>query len=180
MKNRQVQISLGIAAVVILAAIARISESIPNFAAIGALALFSGAVIRDRRWALILPLGAVFLSDVFFEVTGNKGDGFYPGMIYNYIAYALAVLIGFGLRSGVSIVKVGGLSLAGSVVFFLVSNFGVWASGSLGYAYTFSGLMLSYEMALPFFRNTVLSDLIFSGVFFGAYYLVTRRQTATA
>jgi cellulose synthase/poly-beta-1,6-N-acetylglucosamine synthase-like glycosyltransferase len=180
MKNRQVQISLGIAAVILLAAIARVSDSIPNFAPIGALALFSGAVIRDRRWSFILPLGAIFLSDVFFETTLGKGQGFYPGMVYNYVAYFLTVLLGFGLRNKISVIKVGALSIAGSLVFLLVSNFGVWASGSLHYPYTWTGLMTSYEMALPFFRNTLTSDLIFSAVFFGAYYLVTRRQAAAA
>jgi hypothetical protein len=179
MKNRQIQISLGVVAIIFLAAIARVSDSIPNFAPIGALALLSGAVVRDKRWSFVLPLGAIFLSDIFFEIM-QKGGGFYPGMVYNYAAYALIVLLGFLLRKRISLAGVLGTSLAASVTFFIVSNFGVWASGSLGYAYSWSGLMQCYEMARPFFRYTVTSDLIFSVVFFGAYYLSTRRQTAAA
>jgi hypothetical protein len=185
MKNKQLQLSIAIAAVVILAALFRLFKSadMPNFAPIAALALFSGAALKDRKWSFVLPLGSVFLSDVFFELM-QKGSGFYPGIVYNYIAYLLIILIGFALRRKVTIPGVLGASLAASVTFFIVSNLGVWISGSLGYTYSWDGLMLCFTEALAFYRQTdyasVVSDLVFSVVFFGAWYLVSRRQTATA
>lgn len=152
---------------IFLGALARLLPHLPNFAPIGALALFGGARL-PRWWGILIVLGAMLLSDTFL--------GFHQGMWHVYGAFLLVYGIGLLIRSRVSAPNLIGASLLASTVFFLVTNFGVWAEGLL-YPRTFDGLLQSYIMAIPFFGPTLLSDLLYSGAIFGVYAVVTSKST---
>lgn len=100
--------------------------------------------------------------------------GFHGLMAVVYIAFAAIVGIGFVLRDRRSLLRIAGASVAGSVLFFVVTNFGVWMLGSL-YPKTVEGLVACYVAALPFFDNTLLGDAFFTGVFFGGFMLAEQR-----
>ena len=146
-------------------AIARLLPHLPNFTPIGGMALF-GAAHGSRRSALLAPLAALAISDLFL--------GRHVTMPFVYASFILIVLMGRVLfRNGVTTARVIGGSLASSMILFIVSNFGVWAVGTL-YAPTWQGLVLCYTMALPYLLNTMAGNLFYAGVFFGGYALVKR------
>lgn len=141
----------------------RLLKYAPNFTPIAALALFGG-VYFSKKIALILPLGAMLISDIFI--------GFYEPklMFLVYASFILCVIIGFWLKNHKKWHFIAGGAILSSVVFFLATNFAVWAF-TPWYAKTFSGIIQCYVMAMPFFRNTLLGDIFFTAVFFGAYEL---------
>jgi len=143
-----------------VAVLSRLLPHMPNFTPIGAMALFGGAYL-DKRWAILLPLTAMFLSDVFI--------GFYSPivMVSVYGSFVLTGLIGFWLRKRRNPRNVLFAALSSSILFFIVTNFAVWAAGS--YSRGIDGLLTSYTMALPFFRGTIFGDVFYTGVFFGSY-----------
>ncbi|HKX91810.1 MAG TPA: DUF6580 family putative transport protein [Sphingomicrobium sp.] len=151
---------------ILAAAALRLVPHPPNFTPIGAMALFSGAYLGRRgAIALVAPLGALLLSDLVL--------GFYWGMPTVYFATALVVMIGWlGLRR-LSPIRVGGAALAGSVLFFFVTNFGMWLSSGF-YPLTVAGLQACFVAAIPFFQNTVAGDLFYSAVLFGGFALLER------
>jgi len=154
---------------VFIAAFVRLLPHPPNFAPIAAIALFGGAYFNKRSLAFIVPLTAMFLTDAII--------GFYSYGWVVYISFALIVLIGIVMLRKVTIKNVILASLTASVSFFAITNFGVWALGTL-YAKTTSGLMESYIAAIPFFQNSLIGDLFFSGVMFGVYELVKHKVPA--
>lgn len=130
-----------------------------NLAPVGAIALFGGAVL-PRRLAWWLPVAVMVLSDMVI--------GTYRGILFTWLGFLLVAWFGMSLRSRTGWRRVP-LGVAGSsAIFFLVSNFGVWLQGGL-YTHTMAGLAQCYEMALPFFRNTLLGDALYAALFFGAY-----------
>lgn len=133
----------------------------PNFAPIAAIALFGG-VYLNKKYAIILPLAAMIISDFFL--------GFHDTLLYVYGAFLLTGVMGLWLRKHKNVGTVFGTALTSSLLFFLITNFGVWAQGM--YARDLSGLMQSYIMGLPFLRNTLLGDLFYTGVFFGSYEMI--------
>lgn len=138
----------------------------PNFAPIGAMALFAGAHFSDRRLALLIPFVAMLLSDAVI--------GFHPGIPFVYGCFAANVVIGMGIKSRRSLVTVPLASVACSLLFFLVTNFAFWPTYNL-YPKTFEGLIACYTAALPYFGNTLLGDLCFSAVLFGGFALAERK-----
>ena len=142
----------------------RLVPHAPNFAPIAAIALFGG-VYFSKKIALILPIGVMAISDMFI--------GYYEPklMVFVYGSFLLSVILGFWLKKHKKWHAVAGAAILSSVLFFLITNFAVWAF-SPWYAKTLSGLSQSYLMALPFFRNTLLGDLFYTAVFFGVYELV--------
>jgi len=147
--------------------IARLLPHLPNFTPIGGMALF-GAAHGSRRSAIVAPLAAMALSDL---VLGSHGS-----LPYVYASFVLIALMGMVVfRNGVSAPRVVGASLASSLILFFVSNFGVWASGTM-YARTWQGLLTCYAMGLPYLRNGMVGDLFYAGVFFGGYALATRHD----
>jgi hypothetical protein len=173
--------SLTIAGLIVLAALTRLLPHPPNFAPITAMAVFGGIVYCYRRSALIAPLVALLLSDLAREVLYRCGWstdwGFYKGMWVVYgttLLVALLARLAHGTRSPL---KIAGVTLAGSVVFFLVTNFGIWV-GSTRYPQTAEGLMTCYTMALPFFRNALLGDAFFATLLFGGWALAESRVKA--
>ncbi|MBI3335242.1 MAG: hypothetical protein HY001_01975 [Candidatus Portnoybacteria bacterium] len=154
---------------------ARLLPHPPNFAPIGALALFGG-IYLPRRLALVIPLGAMILSDLII--------GFYslPIMLSVYGSFALMNLIGLWVRGRKRFSTVLGGTLCGSTLFFLITNAAVWAFSGI-YPFTLSGLAQSYIMAIPFFRSTVLGDLFYVGLLMGSYeyitYWIKHKEAAT-
>jgi hypothetical protein len=165
----------------------RVWEGRPfGFAPQIAMALFGGAVIKDKRLAFILPLLSLFISDVLYFFLYENGltplKGLYKGQWANYLLLAGITLFGM-LMKKVNVKNVIGFTIASSVLFFIFSNFFVWLGGAgLERPQTFEGLMLCYGDALAFHRdwgmikgfyaNQVLGDLIFSTVLFGSFYLI--------
>ena len=149
---------VAILAIILLAIFARLIPHAPNFAPIGGLALFFGSNFKNKI-ALLIPLVAMLISDIFL--------GFHSTIPYVYVSFIIIALIGSLIKNNKwqSLLLA---SLTSSVLFFLITNFGVWASFNM-YPKTINGLMQSYVMGLPFFRNTVLSDLFYSFSFFYGY-----------
>ncbi len=166
-----------IAGAILLAAVTRLIPHPPNFAPITAMALFGAASFIDKRVALLMPLLALFISDVCIEAMHRMGQiaswGFYSGMGVTYTAFLLITLIGFLLRRRRSASTIAAATFAGSVVFFVVSNFGVWLTGIL-YPRTLEGLLSCYTAAIPFFPNTLLGDAVYSIVLFGGFAFAER------
>ncbi len=148
----------------------------PNFAPVSAIAMFA-AVVLPRRLALIVPLVLMAVSDWLI--------GWYllPIMLTVYACFGVSVLIGFWVKRRVSIGRVIGSSLLGSVIFFLATNAADWGFGTW-YVHTPAGLLQAYAAGLPFFRNTILGDLVYTGLAFGVYGAVMvyfrRRAALTA
>jgi hypothetical protein len=153
---------LVIAGMILAAAASRLIPHPPNFAPISAIALFGGACFADRRLAFTVPLAALFLSDLVL--------GLHILMPVVYGAFALIVCMGFWLRKRRTAIPIAGASLAGSVLFFVVTNFGVWAFGS-SYPKTLEGLLACYIAAVPFFHNTLFGDAFYCTVVFGGLAL---------
>lgn len=147
---------------IILVALTRFIPHSPNFTPLLAIALFSGYFFENKKLAFIIPFAAMFISDIFL--------GFHSAMYSVYLSFGLIILLGFLIKSNKSFLKITISSVAASLIFFIVTNFGVWLSFNL-YPTTLSGLLLCYEAAIPFFRNTLLSTFLFSGILFGSVYL---------
>lgn len=155
---------------IVLAAGARLLPHAPNFTPLGALALFSGYFFPNRNYGL-LPLMALAISDLLL-------GGFYgPVMFYVYAGFALTFLLGrLVVQQRVRLGRVLGTSLVSSILFYLITNFAVWFHGSL-YPHNLAGLMESYVVALPFFRNSLLGDFFYNTVFFAAYSLAYQKSS---
>lgn len=145
-------------ALIALAAALRIAPHPWNFTPVGAMALFSGAVIRNRYIAMAFPLLAMFAGDVLV--------GFHKLMPVVYASFLLSVAIGSLLREKRSIVRIAGATFLGALQFFLVTNLAVWAFlGS--YPYTPAGLFACYVAGLPLFGNTLAGDALYATLLFG-------------
>jgi len=148
---------------VVFGAFMRLVPHVPNIAPISAIALFAG-VYLNRRMAFTLPIAAMLVSDFFI------GFDRIAMRIAVYGSFALSGVIGLWVRRNKNAQTVIAGSLAASTQFYLVTNFAVWLFGAM-YPKTFAGLMMSYGNAVPFFRYTLLGDLLFVGVLFGVYEL---------
>ena len=156
---------------VFVAAIVRLLPHPPNFAPIAAMALFGGAYVNKKSFAFAIPLIAMFLTDAII--------GFYSYAWMVYLSFALIVLLGIVMLKKVSIRNLIFASLTASVTFFVITNFGVWALGTL-YPKTPAGLLSNYIAAIPFFQYSLLGDLFFVGLIFGVYELVKHKVPALA
>jgi hypothetical protein len=137
----------------------------PNFAPIGAMALFGGACFAQKRWAFVVPLAAMFLSDLVL--------GLHRLIPVVYGSFAVIVCLGFWLRHRRRIGPIAAATLGSSILFFVLTNFGVWALGA-GYSKTWEGLVACYVTAVPFFRNTLLGDAAYAAALFGGLALAER------
>jgi hypothetical protein len=152
-----------IAAVLILVAAAvRILPHPMNFTPIGAMAVFSGSLFRNRWAAFMLPLAALFAGDLFV--------GLYKLMFIVYISFLASVAIGRRLARSRTLARIGGAVFLGALQFFVVSNFALWALGGF-YARTLAGLSTCFANALPLFWNTLAGDIFYAAVLFGGYAL---------
>ena len=171
---------LVLAGMIVLAALSRLLPHPPNFSPVEAIALFGGAYFSNRAAAIWVPLVAMFLSDL---ALGLMNGGIYwsyflsAGYLLVYACIALSAVLGFGLRGKVSAARVGAYSLVGSVLFFLVTNFGAWLGSSM-YPQNAAGLMAAYIAGIPFFQGTLLGTLLFSALLFGGFSLLRHRMPA--
>jgi hypothetical protein len=154
---------------IVFAAITRLLPHPPNFTAVTALALFAGAQISDRRLAVLVPLAALFLTDLAL--------GLHSGMLLVYLCVAAVVGMGALVGPHLQPLKLAGASVAGSVLFFAVTNFGVWARDGL-YAHTMAGLAECYVAAIPFFQNAIVGDLFYTAALFGGFEFLRRAVPA--
>ena len=178
MKNNKINILIP-AALILLAAISRIvcnQMHWYNFAPIAAVGLFSGAALSNKKYALLFPLLGQLLADVYFQLfTGTPG--FYDvSQLFVYGSLVLVTLLGTRMQQP-GVLKVAGYSVAGSLIFFILSNFGVWCSiqygvDIYGYGKGWHGLVTTYTMAIPFFQKSLVADLMGNALFFSVFYLL--------
>jgi len=142
---------------IFILAFSRIIPHPPNFTPILGMAVFAGATFDKKIYSFLIPLVAMVLSDLFL--------GFHSSMIIIYLAICLNVLIGVYIVN-ISYLKIISSLAIGSLVFFIITNFSVWALSGM-YPYNLEGLLSCYTMALPFFQNTIISTILYGlGAFF--------------
>jgi hypothetical protein len=149
---------------VILAVIMRLLPHWPNFVPISAIVIFGGAIL-PKRWAISLPLVAMVASDCLI--------GLHPLIWLTWGSFMVIALTSNLWLKKIRTFNLLGASLTASLFFYVTTNFGVWAQGWL-YPKSLSGLIQCYYNALPFLRNTLVSDLLFSLVLFGIYAVICR------
>lgn len=147
---------------VFIAATIRFLPHPPNFAPIAAMALFGGAYFNKKVFAFVVPLAALFLTDLLL--------GFHNTMWAVYLSFAIIVVLGIIMLRKKSVIRVMLASISASVLFFILTNFAFWATDTL-YPTTLSGLAACYTAAIPFFHNTLVGDLFFTGMLFGLFEL---------
>lgn len=151
-----------------------------NFTPIAALALFGGSQIRPWYLSFLIPMGALWFSDlVLMNVTYRA---FYSGFswfghTWVYIGFGLVIGLGTLLKK-ITVKNTIGFSLGASLIFFLTSNFGVWLGSEL-YPQNLNGLIACYVAGLPFFGNSILGDLCYTSLFFGSFYWFKERYLQT-
>lgn len=150
-------------ALIIIGIILRIALHAPNFTPVAAIALFGGMYL-SKKYALLIPLVLMMLSDVFV--------GMHNVVIFTWGGFVLTALIGLEVRKHKGVLPILSGSLASSLAFYIVSNFGVWLMG--WYPRTFQGLLDCYIMGLPFIRNFVFATLLYTFIFVGIYELAAR------
>jgi hypothetical protein len=173
MTRQKIDIRTGLLfGIVLIAALSRLIPHYPNVTPISGMALF-GAAYFSRKWmAALIPFAALWLSDLILNNTiyASYSEGFSLfGSPWVYLAFGLIVVMGWlGLKK-ISLPRVIGVSVSASLLFFLITNFGSWLAF---YPNTVEGLIACYGAAIPFLRNTILGDLFYVTVLFGAFELV--------
>jgi len=162
-----------VAAMIGAAALSRLLPHPYNFTPIGAMALLGGTYIANKKLAFVIPLLAMFISDVLLQLT--TGYGFHWGMPFVYGSFMLITCLGFYLRKLVQRQTIMVCSLVGSLLFFFVTNFGTWATPPFLYPHTAAGLVDCYIKAIPFFGSTIMGDLFYNLILFGAYSIIKWR-----
>lgn len=144
-----------------------------NFSPVMAIAIFGGALFSDRRMALTVPLAAMFVSDLAI--------GLHALIPVVYGCMAMGVLLGSGLlRQRRTALRVVVAAVGGATGFYLITNFFVWLTSGM-YALSASGLAACYVAGLPFYQyGSLPGTLLWSGLLFGAFALLSRRYRALA
>jgi hypothetical protein len=163
---------ISVVLLILFAALSRLMPHPANFAPITAIALFSAVYLNNKKLAIAIPIAAMLISNFFI--------GFYAGMEWVYGAFVVIAVVGFWLKGrmentngGKKVAYLFGTTIVSSIIFFIISNFGVWMTGTL-YDLTMNGLIQCYAMAIPFYRNSLAGDLFYVTVMFGVYALITR------
>jgi hypothetical protein len=168
--------SIVLAGIVVAAALARLVPHPPNVTPIAAIALFGGACFADRKLAYALPLAALLLSDLVLACTRYSLSSMLALQPVVYACFFATTALGQCIRNRNSAWQVGVAALAASVLFFVVTDFAVWAA-DLGHLYprTAAGLAACYVAAIPFLRNSLLGDAVFTALLFGGLALLEKR-----
>ena len=161
---------LAIISLILFASFSRIIPHMPNFTPIGAIALFGGAYLKNRYHAFLIPMISLWLSDLilnnFIFSFYSEFTWFYPGFLWQYASFILIIVIGYLFLKKLNFKNIFITTIFSSLVFFIITNFGVWISGSM-YTLDFQGLISCYIMALPFFKGTLLGFMCYSTLLFG-------------
>jgi hypothetical protein len=170
-QNRSVLAAFGL--LILAASLYRVWPDRPfGFAPQWAMAVFAGAVIKDKRLAFLFPLFSIFVSDTIYQLMFQNGTsqiwGFYEGQWSNYLLFASLTVFGLMIRK-INWIKIIAASLAAPSAYFLISNFLVWIGGG---GYHSATLMESYMDGIPFYQMSLVATLVFSGVLFGIYFLM--------
>lgn len=172
-----------VAAMVFMAALSRIIPHPWNFTPIGGMALFAAAYI-ERKWlALVIPAMALFLSDLMLNnlVYAQDNQAFqWFGSVWVYGSFGLITVLGWVCLQKITAFRLFGSSLMASVLFFLITNAGAWASVYSPYPPNMAGLSAAYLAGLPFFWNTLAGDLVYTFSLFGLYAWVRQRYPAVS
>ena len=153
--------------ILLAAALSRIIPHPPNFTPIVAMGLLGGAYLKDKKLALFVPVAAMLLADILL--------GFHNTMVWVYGSLILITGIGMLLQGRVTFLSAGAATLSSSLLFFMVTNFGVWLAGTF-YANTFAGLVQCYTMAIPFFANSLAGDIMYAALLFGGFALLKKSE----
>ncbi len=159
---------------IVAAALTRLLPHPPNFTPITAIAVFGGATL-PLRWATAITLGAMLVSDLALGIlAGDWSVTFHPTLPAVYGSFVAAIVLSrLLLRERLRLVPIAAVTLSSSVLFFVVTNFAVWLTGSL-YPKTWEGLIACYGAALPFFRNSLFGDAVYTALLFGGYRVLGR------
>ncbi|MFL2629853.1 MAG: DUF6580 family putative transport protein [Flavobacteriaceae bacterium] len=161
----------GIIIIILFASFSRLIPHIPNFTPVGAIALLGGSYFKNKFHAFLIPISSLFISDLiinnfFLNNYFKEFTLFYSGFIWQYLSFILIIIIGiYGLKK-FNIKKLLISTIVSSLVFFIITNFGVWISGSM-YSKDLFGLILCYTLAIPFYKGTLLGFLFYSFLLFG-------------
>ena len=176
-------IAAGFVLLVVIASLYRIMPGRPfGFAPQIAMALFSGSIVRDKKYSFLLPILSMLVSDIIYEVLFqfkiSPIAGFYEGQFLNYLLFAAVTVIGFGIKKD-RVLQIAAGSVVGATFYFIASNFVVWIGGGLGldnlpYARTWDGLINCFAAGIPFYKVSLYATLFFSTILFGGYYLINR------
>ena len=168
---------------IIITILSRLTPLVYNFSPIIGLTLFGAAYIKDRNASFIIPLALIYFTDLIINNTvfrhffpNHDGLVLYSSyMLWGFAAYILIITIGRWLLTKVNIKTLTASALGSSIIFFIISNFGVWlSSNGTTYSKDLTGLMLCFEMAIPFFRSSFMGDLMSTAVIFGGYFLLEK------
>lgn len=170
-QNRSVLAAFGL--LILAASLYRVWPDRPfGFAPQWAMAVFAGAIIKNKKLAFLLPVFSIFISDTIYQLMFQNGTsqiwGFYEGQWSNYLLFASLTVFGLMIRK-INWIKIMAASLAAPSAYFLISNFLVWIGGG---GYHRATLMESYMDGIPFYQMSLLATLVFSGVLFGSYFLM--------
>lgn len=165
--------------IILTAAFSRLIPHMPNFSPIGAIGLFGAAYFQKKWQAFLIPLAAVWISDLvinnfFYSDYYASFTFFYSGFYWQYGGYLLITSIGFFILDAITIKNLLFASLTSTAIFFIVTNFGCWPNNPL-YTQDFSGLLTCYAAGIPFIKGSFLGDLFYSGVLFGSFYLLQQK-----
>ena len=166
MNKKHIQIII-VLTLITLGFISRLLPHPANFAPIGAIALFCGMYL-PRKWSIVAPIAALFVSDLIIGLYNPKM------MIAVYLSFAIMVVCGHFAHTKKTLARVAGVTTLGSILFFLITNAAVWLFGTM-YPPTLAGLIQSYEMAIPFFRNSFMADIFYVGILVGSAELAMKQ-----
>ena len=179
-QNNTLVFSAGL--LVAMAALTRIFPHPPNFTALGAMAIFGGSVIKDKKLAFLLPLAALILSDVCLQLLTSIRGFYGVTQFFVYAAFLIITALAILIRKR-SVSNIALAAVWSSAIFFAISNLGVWASSET-YPKTLTGLGACYAAAIPFYKNeffgnfilnSFISTAFYSAIMFGAYALLERK-----
>jgi len=143
----------------------------PNFTPMAAIALFAGFIFVKRYMAVVAVVAAMLLTD-YFAFGYLSPDWFASkSMMVVYLALLFPIVFRGFLQKKLGVLRIAGAALASSTVFFVATNLAVWAFSPM-YEKTFTGIVLCYTMAIPFFQNTIAGDMMWSGIIFGSYFVL--------
>ena len=146
--------------IILFAIFSRFIPHPPNFTPITAIALLSSKGFTNRWTIFLIPIISLFISDLFL--------GLHDSIPFVYGAFILITLLGISAKK-ISI----GTVLMSSIIFFFISNFGVWF---YNYPLTLNGFISCYTLATPFFLNTILGDLTYCAIMIYPYYALLKNK----
>jgi hypothetical protein len=158
---------------VLIACFSRIIPHMPNFTPLGAIALFCSSYFRNKYYAFVIPIFSLWISDLVINniILKDYYDSFiwfYPGFIWQYSSFLLIAFIGLKTLKKRSFFRVLGITVTSSILFFVITNFGVWISSTI-YPKDIIGLLACYTVALPFYSGTFFGFIFYSFFLFGTY-----------